>query len=122
MLGLKFAIRSAGITDRDSLRIWTCRGRFASGFPLTLCALVVSIRREQFQILQPIIQTVAVPMMDNFGRQKIPTDVPLHHEPMLANVAMPVCLWMLWHLHEPILPLMETPATTPACIPFCRLR
>ncbi len=58
-------------------------------------ALVNGVRRPQLKVLGAVIARVFVPMVDNLTRFKTATDHPLHHKPMLPNVAMAISLGMV---------------------------
>jgi hypothetical protein len=60
-----------------------------------LCALVITIRRKQFQVLWTVIRRVVIPMVNNLTLIKQSPNHLLHHQPVLAHVAVPVSAGMI---------------------------
>jgi hypothetical protein len=53
-------------------------------------ALMVTVGCVNLKILNSVIRPISIPMMNDFGREKGPAQMPFHQVPMLENPAAPV--------------------------------
>lgn len=70
--------------------------------PPTLGALVIRVRGEQLQVLNRVIQTVPVSVMHYFAREEIASNMLFHHQPMLTNIALTVCMRVILRPYQEI--------------------
>jgi hypothetical protein len=55
---------------------------------LVMMAFMVSVRRIEAEVLEPVIVPYAVHVMNDFGRSQHPTKVYSHYQPVLQHVAI----------------------------------
>ena len=118
MQGLKCGIRLRTFSAKVFRKVCPSRSSSETLSRPALNAHVLSIRREQMKILNPVVLRIPVQVMNHFLRMQESAKVPLHHKPVLAHVAVPVGLWMLAAKHKPVFSLMKHPPSLPAII--CR--
>lgn len=66
---------------------------------------------KDLEVLDPVVSFVTVDVVNNFVWLQIATQVLLHHEPMLADIAAGVSMWMTKLPHKDVPGLVyDTPA------------
>lgn len=74
------------------------------------------IVRKQLQILDPVIGTIAVDVMNDLTRFEPSTHVLLHYPAVLIQVTSLSSIWMIWHTQQDIAILVRPTATLPCDI------
>ena len=56
----------------------------------------------KLKVLNPVVRPIAVFVMHDLCRQKMPANVPLHHKAMLPDIPVVVRVRMVWLLQKHI--------------------
>jgi len=78
---------------------------------------VLSVRREEFQVLRAVVGRVSVPMVDDLLRIEKTPEGGLHHEAMLSDVPVAIRVRMVRAKEEHIAGLVEHPPPLPRPVP-----
>lgn len=77
---------------------------------------MLTVRREQTQVLRPVVIPNVVAVIHYFTRGKWPPDHSFHHDPVLTHLAMTVRLGMPGHPQKDISVLIQHAAPSPCGI------
>ena len=71
---------------------------------------------HELQVCDSIVLSVAVYVMDNFSRKKIPTKMFFHDQPMLENIAGEFSVWVIWFPYQDISKTIYASSTLPLSV------
>jgi hypothetical protein len=69
---------------------------------------------HKFQILNSIIRSIMVSMMNMFFRSKISAEMFFHYKPMLKHITLVGLVWMIWRINQNIMTAIKPPTTFPS--------
>lgn len=98
------------VSEKFSLRVFVNR----------MVANVAACATHQFQVLKSIVGPIAVLVMNNLRRFKAAAEMPTHHQSMLWNKTLFVCIRMLRRIREDV--AAKALAAPLPCVRFATLR
>jgi hypothetical protein len=97
-------------------------GRPLWAFPRQRLPQVICVGVKQLKVFGPIVARILIYVMNNLARQKPATKHSLGHQAMLPNIAIAVCVWVIWKMTQNVPGLVKNSPTLPAGMLRARLR